>query len=973
MADGQAQIVLSAVDRTRAAFESVKRNLAGVQGVATTIGATVGPLLGTVGLLGGALSALSFKRLIDGVDALNDLKDATGASIENLSALEDVADRNGTALETVGAALTKLNRDLAQANPGSQTAETLKAIGLNAQELRRLDPAEALLRVAKALDGYADSGSKARLIQALFGKSVQEVGPFLKDLAEKGELNAKVTTQQAEEAEKFNKQLFALQTNLKDAARELAGPLLTSLNETIAAFRQGAAEGKSFLQVYKELSIAKFGDVLGLPKTSDAERLKQINSLLYDGFQTQEVQLELERERAELQERMAAAQAKAAAEPPKPAAAATTKPQAPEVPDLEAGKRAAAEALANLRRIVDGNVKEIESGLQAAQNELRFNEQASRQLYSLGVQSLEQFFDDQDRARQENLQRLREATQAEIAERQKLLASPLLRGADKAAERQEVSNQIAEAQRKLRDAEREADQQASLGARERAAAVQALRDQVADLDAQIRDLATGGDQFLTDGARITQQIRAAQQLLVQSGADPQDAAARAARFGELLEAQRQFNIARQQFSTITADAAREEERLLIAARRNGLGLLETEDAVSAARQKALGELEKLIGQTSKLLALSPQNTALQQYLADLQLQADRLREAMDVRKLRLDEAADDGARTLVDGLRQATIEGGNLRDIIGDVGKRINSIVLDEAIFKPLQEGLANFIKGAGGKGLGQNLLSFLIPTSSTSVAGAVTGFGGGTLADAAGGAVGAAGQAAAQATTAATISAAITAASASETAALTAAITTASGTETAALTTALTAGFTTSSTAIAAAISASSAASTAAIVAAISTSSAVSGAGGASSFASILGGFDEGGFTGNVGDSNVAGVVHGGEFVFSAAATRRIGADVLDKLHRAARNGAPQITVPGFARGGYVDQLPRGVPGFASGGAVAPARSAPGSQARIVEVNSPVTFVLPAGAQVDKRTLNQAAARHGRMLRDQITRGTAG
>ena len=59
----------------------------------------------------------------------------------------------------------------------------LKAIGLNAQELRRIDPAEALQRVAVALNRYSDDGNKARIVQELFGKSVREA-PFMKDLAE---------------------------------------------------------------------------------------------------------------------------------------------------------------------------------------------------------------------------------------------------------------------------------------------------------------------------------------------------------------------------------------------------------------------------------------------------------------------------------------------------------------------------------------------------------------------------------------------------------------------------------------------------------------------------------------------------------------------------------------------------------------------------------------------------------------------
>lgn len=182
-----------------------------------------------------SISAITLfvRTTIDGVDALNDLKDATGASIENLSALEDVAARNGTAFDTVGTALTKFNGLLKEAKAGSDTEKVLKAIGLNAQELRRIDPAEALQRVAVALNRYSDDGNKARIVQELFGKSVREVAPFLKDLAESGQLNATVTTKQAEEAEKFNKQLFALQKNSKDAARALLSDLLPALSQIL--------------------------------------------------------------------------------------------------------------------------------------------------------------------------------------------------------------------------------------------------------------------------------------------------------------------------------------------------------------------------------------------------------------------------------------------------------------------------------------------------------------------------------------------------------------------------------------------------------------------------------------------------------------------------------------------------------------------------------------------------------------------
>lgn len=178
----------------------------------------------------GAIS-LFVRSTIDGIDALNDLKDATGSSIENLSALENVAARTGTSTDTLGASLVKLNGVLKEAKAGSEQEKILKAIGLSASELRKLDPAEALQQVAVALSKFADDGNKARIVQELFGKSVREVAPFLKDLAGSGKLNATVTTKQAEEAEKFNKQLFALQKNSKDAARALVSDLVPALNQ----------------------------------------------------------------------------------------------------------------------------------------------------------------------------------------------------------------------------------------------------------------------------------------------------------------------------------------------------------------------------------------------------------------------------------------------------------------------------------------------------------------------------------------------------------------------------------------------------------------------------------------------------------------------------------------------------------------------------------------------------------------------
>jgi lambda family phage tail tape measure protein len=57
----------------------------------------------------------------------------------------------------------------------------------------------------------------------------------------------------------------------------------------------------------------------------------------------------------------------------------------------------------------------------------------------------------------------------------------------------------------------------------------------------------------------------------------------------------------------------------------------------------------------------------------------------------------------------------------------------------------------------------------------------------------------------------------------------------------------------------------------------------GGAAFAGIMaavGGFESGGYTGNLGTSTPAGIVHGREFVMSAPATASIGVDALEAMN---------------------------------------------------------------------------------------------
>lgn len=256
MAETKAQIVISARDDTAAALAKAKAGFANLQqeaaGVATSFAGVAAAISGV--LAGSGIAAL-VQNTVRSLDALNDLKDATGASIENISALEDVAARTGTSFETVSSSLIKFNQALNAAKPGSDIAQVFKAIGVDAERLKKIDPAEALQQTAQALAQFADDGNKARAAQELFGKSLKDVAPFLKDLAEAGQLNATVTTEQAQQAENFANALARLSKNTEDARRGIVSGLLPLLNEIVETFNEGTKGAKDYSTVIDALRV----------------------------------------------------------------------------------------------------------------------------------------------------------------------------------------------------------------------------------------------------------------------------------------------------------------------------------------------------------------------------------------------------------------------------------------------------------------------------------------------------------------------------------------------------------------------------------------------------------------------------------------------------------------------------------------------------------------------------------------------
>ena len=135
-------------------------------------------------------------------------------------------------------------------------------------------------------------------MQELFGKSVKDAAPFLKDLATQGKLNATVTAEQAQEAEKFNKQMFALQGNVNSAARAITSKMVPALNSLFDKLNNGGISGALGFD-------KKFFDTAALGRlASDVNSLNSLKVSFEDGLRADPSNREYARRLAEVSDQL---------------------------------------------------------------------------------------------------------------------------------------------------------------------------------------------------------------------------------------------------------------------------------------------------------------------------------------------------------------------------------------------------------------------------------------------------------------------------------------------------------------------------------------------------------------------------------------------------------------------------------------------------------------------------------------------
>ncbi len=250
MTQDRAQLLITAVDQTRSAFDSIRGNLA-------KLGNESNRVKGLLAGLGVSLSVAGFaamiKNAIDAADQLNKLSQKIGISVEALSTLRFSAQLSDVSLETLQKGIKGLSQNIAEANTGiGDGAQVFDALGISVKNADgSMKSTEAvLLQMADVFANLEDGAVKTALAVKLFGKSGMDMIPFLNQgaaginqlTAEAERLGLKLTTETARSAEAFNDNLTALKASSSSLGIALARDFLPELTNITNAMREAANE-----------------------------------------------------------------------------------------------------------------------------------------------------------------------------------------------------------------------------------------------------------------------------------------------------------------------------------------------------------------------------------------------------------------------------------------------------------------------------------------------------------------------------------------------------------------------------------------------------------------------------------------------------------------------------------------------------------------------------------------------------------
>ena len=197
-----------------------------------------------------AAAVVSIKTYADLGDAIRDMSQRTGLSVENISELRLAAELSGTTIEALETGVRKMQNTLFDATKGSKEAATaFTQIGLSVAGLAAMSPDEQFDAIAVALSGVQDGSQRAAIATEIFGKAGTQLLPMLADGAEgldamrqqARDLGIVFSQDAADAADEFNDTLSVLSGALSGLSFSFAAQVLPSLTNFLTMVINGIA------------------------------------------------------------------------------------------------------------------------------------------------------------------------------------------------------------------------------------------------------------------------------------------------------------------------------------------------------------------------------------------------------------------------------------------------------------------------------------------------------------------------------------------------------------------------------------------------------------------------------------------------------------------------------------------------------------------------------------------------------------
>lgn len=465
--------------------DAIKKQFDGIgKDFATSIGRQLGGIFSVTGVV------LWTKSVLDAAEAMQDLAEETGSSVEKLSKLANIAEVQGTSFDDFRGVVEKFAVTLGQLDKeGSKAAEILRILGVTSR-----DPATALEEAAKGFAKFGDSATKLAAIRELGGRNAVQFAGALKAMAENTGIAATRTAEQVRKADELRESLRLLSNQSQTLANTLLDAAVPAFNEFLARLIKVHEVAGSIPGVLAQIAISKPSGNLEATQRSIAETERQLKEVeervggikdkissaigfdaktLTDLLRKQLTILKFDEQRF-LDE---LAKQNEFVVPPQ-------KDTRPKFPDVSNRENAAREAELLAKRLVDQQVKILEQGVAAEKDILDARSAAIKDAYETGALSAQNAFALEQQARNEALTQTISFYDKQIAALEKYRAS-----LKKGSEQVEVATQVESIQEKRANAIRDATKAEADADRERRARLIDYGAAIDEIRAKMKELA----------------------------------------------------------------------------------------------------------------------------------------------------------------------------------------------------------------------------------------------------------------------------------------------------------------------------------------------------------------------------------------------------------------------------------------------------------------------------------------------------